>query len=309
MITRRNIRSKVLHTLFEHQIQYDEWDLHILQQKLEWRFKQTESLHSAIWHLLIQISDYVLTDASIRGAKRLPTAEDLNVNTKLADNILLLQLKRNNKLSESIKSNKIATLFDQEFVRTLFQILKETPEYQHYVLKEGRLPLEEKEILKFILDTLIFGNEITQSFLSEQYITLETDIEMMQSWIDKVLMNTGGFSFHKLVTADKYEYAFELMKCHVEKLALTREIITPKLLNWDPDRVAILDFIILQLGVCEMLFFNSIPLKVTINEYIDIAKYFSGMQSGQFVNGLLDSIRKDLEQQNRIHKVEYKPIK
>lgn len=84
------------------------------------------------------------------------------------------------------------------------------------------------------------------------------------------------------------------------------ELIKPKLKNWDADRIASLDLIILQMGVCEFLFFETIPTKVTINEYIDLAKEYSTVQSGQFVNGLLDNILKDLLAQNKITKKTYK---
>jgi N utilization substance protein B len=84
------------------------------------------------------------------------------------------------------------------------------------------------------------------------------------------------------------------------------EMIKPKLKNWDADRIAVLDLIMIRMGVCELLYFETIPAKVTINEYIDIAKSYSTPQSGQFVNGILDSIHKDLLQEGRLKKVDFK---
>jgi N utilization substance protein B len=84
------------------------------------------------------------------------------------------------------------------------------------------------------------------------------------------------------------------------------DLIKPKLKNWDPDRIALLDMLLMQMGVCEFLFFETIPPKVTINEYIDLAKDYSTSQSGQFVNGILDNIHKDLVKENKMHKVAYK---
>ncbi|MCU0389007.1 MAG: transcription antitermination factor NusB [Chitinophagaceae bacterium] len=83
------------------------------------------------------------------------------------------------------------------------------------------------------------------------------------------------------------------------------ELIKPKLKNWDPERLAQLDTILLEMGVCEFLYFETIPIKVTINEYIDLAKEYSTQQSGQFVNGILDNLRKELESNNQIHKVAF----
>ena len=83
-------------------------------------------------------------------------------------------------------------------------------------------------------------------------------------------------------------------------------LIKPKLKNWDPERIALLDMLLMQMGVCEFLFFETIPPKVTINEYIDIAKEYSTEQSGQFVNGILDNIHKELVQGEKLHKTDYK---
>ena len=85
------------------------------------------------------------------------------------------------------------------------------------------------------------------------------------------------------------------------------DYIKPKLKNWDADRIAVLDMILMKMGVCEFLFFETIPPKVTINEYIDLAKEYSTQQSGQFVNGILDNIHKDLANENKLHKVSFKP--
>ena len=83
-------------------------------------------------------------------------------------------------------------------------------------------------------------------------------------------------------------------------------MIKPKLKNWDADRIALLDMILMQMGVCEFLYFETIPTKVTINEYIDLAKEYSTPQSGQFVNGILDNIHKELQAQDKLHKVSFK---
>jgi N utilization substance protein B len=96
------------------------------------------------------------------------------------------------------------------------------------------------------------------------------------------------------------------MTAAIEKKEVTMELIRPKLKNWDAERIATLDMIFMQMGVCEFLFFETIPPKVTINEYIDLAKEYSTPLSGQFVNGILDNIHKDLVSANRMHKVNFK---
>lgn len=307
MINRRNIRIKVLHTIFENKIQLDDQlDYTQASKSLEHKFNQTEALTGLIWHMVVRLSDYVLIYANAMASKRLPTYEDLHVNVKLSDNIIVQQLKSNLRLANVVKKNHLHTTLEDDMVRTLFYQFKESEAYQQYLLIKERSVESEKKIIEQLIEQCIFRNEITMSFLSENYISLESEIDMVESWTEKIIFGAKNFNFEKLVTKDKYDFAFDLLKCYYEKKEIVFNLIEPKLINWDADRVAILDLIVLHLGICEMLFFESIPLKVTINEYIDLAKSYSGMQSGQFVNGLLDNVKKELLENNQIHKIDYK---
>ena len=102
------------------------------------------------------------------------------------------------------------------------------------------------------------------------------------------------------------DFAKSLLETVIEKKEVSMELLKPKLKNWDAERIAALDLIIIQMGICEFLFFETIPTKVTINEYIDLAKEYSTPQSGQFINGILDNIHKELTTQNKIHKKSFK---
>jgi N utilization substance protein B len=102
------------------------------------------------------------------------------------------------------------------------------------------------------------------------------------------------------------KFAKDLLQTAIEKKDVTESLIVPKLKNWDPERIAIIDMILLRLGVCELLYFDTIPTKVSINEYIDLAKEYSTEQSGHFVNGILDSIHKELVANGQIQKISHK---
>ena len=120
------------------------------------------------------------------------------------------------------------------------------------------------------------------------------------------LQKTTSANFTDVITPDKWDFAKNLLTTVLEKEKHLETYIVPKLKNWDPERIAALDMIIMKLGVAEFLYFETIPPKVTINEYIDIAKEYSTQQSGQFVNGILDNIHKELAQQNKLHKIDFK---
>lgn len=307
MISRRNIRIKVVHTIFECQLGGE--DQSKMTKSLEKKFDKTVALHTSIWQLVSQVCQYVIIHANSRASKHLPTPEDLNVNTKIADNAIIRQLNQNTHFISAVKKFGLGTAFDEDFIRSVFLNWSQTPEYLNYIRQPERHVNEEKDIILHLLEHGVYGNEHTLSVLSEMYINLETDMEMISLWTDKVLINMGAFRFEQLVSKEKHQFAFDLLQCYYNKKELVLNIIEPKLQNWDPERVAVLDMIILHLGVCEMLYFESVPLKVSINEYIDIAKSYSGVQSGQFVNGLLDNVRKSLQDQNMIHKVDYKAVK
>jgi len=129
---------------------------------------------------------------------------------------------------------------------------------------------------------------------------------MMNQLIQNYLQKPGSYNIQQMIGEEKWKFAKDLLLTTREKSDYALELIKPKLKNWDFERIATLDMILMQMGVCEFLYFETIPPKVTINEYIDIAKEYSTQQSGQFVNGILDSIHKDLITQNKIHKVDFK---
>ncbi|MEO7047973.1 MAG: transcription antitermination factor NusB, partial [Ferruginibacter sp.] len=129
--------------------------------------------------------------------------------------------------------------------------------------------------------------------------------EMMQSMVLSYLSKPVQ-NFNDILSKEKWDFAKSLLSTVIDKHDQTVEMIKPKLKNWDADRIASLDLILLQMGVCEFLYFETIPTKVTINEYIDLAKAYSTPQSGQFVNGLLDNINKELAAENKIEKRTFK---
>jgi N utilization substance protein B len=129
---------------------------------------------------------------------------------------------------------------------------------------------------------------------------------MMNQLVLNFLQKPGGNYFKEMISQEKWKFAKDLLRTVEEKREFTLDMIKPRLKNWDADRIAQLDMILMQMGVCEFLFFETIPTKVTINEYIDLAKEYSTPQSGQFVNGILDNIHKDLQSQDKLHKVSFK---
>ena len=138
------------------------------------------------------------------------------------------------------------------------------------------------------------------------YGSIATTVEAVRLGAVHYLQKPGGYNLQDLIGEEKTKFAKDLLLTVTNKGEYAIELIKPKLKNWDSERIAVLDMILMQMGVCELLYFETIPPKVTINEYIDLAKEYSTPQSGQFVNGILDTLHKELLGENKIHKIEFK---
>jgi N utilization substance protein B len=178
--------------------------------------------------------------------------------------------------------------------------------YKEYIEEQSRDKKSEKKILDFIFTDLLLPNENFIMHLEEHFMNWDDDAELMQTLVLNYFNKPAHNTFSSILSKEKADFAKDLLRTLLDKQSFTLDLIKPKLKNWDADRIAALDLIILQMGVCEFLFFETIPTKVTINEYIDLAKAYSTPQSGQFVNGLLDNIHKELTAENKIQKKHYK---
>jgi transcription antitermination protein NusB len=306
MISRRNIRVKVMQTLYtlatlENQAKSNE-PSRLLQQ----HFNQTRSLLVYLIYFLTEVSRYAETDAHQRAAKHLPSQGDLNVNTRIAGNELLWKMLEDPNLKEQISSLKPGNIIDRELVKRIYLELVNTPEYQRYTIQLQREKPEEKKILEFIFNDLMLANEVFVSHIEENFSNWDDDGEMIVQLIVGYLQKPGTYLFNQMLSTDKEQFAKGLLQTVIEKDEQLQSLIIPKLKNWDPERIAQLDMIMMKMGVAEFLYFETIPPKVTINEYIDLAKDYSTPQSGQFVNGILDNIHKELVQLGKMQKVDYK---
>lgn len=306
MISRRNIRVKVMQTLYtlstlENEVKPGE-PKKILQQ----HFDQCRSLLIYLTWFLTEVTRYAETNAHKRAGKHLPTSEDLNVNIKIAGNELLWRMLEDPALKEQFAIEKPERFADKELIRKIYQALAETAEYKTYTAQPGREKSEEKKIIEFILNDLLLSNETFVSHIEDNFSNWDDDGEMIVQLLVSYLQKPGSCNFKQIAAPDKELFAKELLQAVLDKNEHLQSLIVPKLKNWDPDRIALLDMVLMKMGVAEFLYFETIPPKVTINEYIDLAKEYSTQQSGQFVNGILDNIHKELVEHGSMNKIDYK---
>lgn len=273
---------------------------------LQKQFDLTRQLLVYVLHFLTQVAQFAETDARNRASKHLPSAEDLDVNTKIAGNTLLWKILEDESFKKVMEDDHIGKYLDKELVRKIYQELTETPEYAEYIALQSREPKSEKAIIDYIYSNLLITNEAFTSHVEEHFNNWDDDCDMINQLVQHFLNKPGSYLFTELLSGEKWIFAKDLLTTVLEKKTVTLDMIKPKLKNWDPERIATLDMILMEMGVCEFLYFETIPPKVTINEYIDLAKEYSTPQSGQFVNGILDNIHKDLVKEDKLHKVSFK---
>lgn len=273
---------------------------------LQKQFDLTRQLLVYVLHFLAEVARYAETDAKNKASKHLPSAQDLLVNTKIAGNDQLWKILEDNSFQKSLSEDKVDRFIDKELVRKIYIELTESPEYAEYIALQGREPKSEKAIIDYIYSNLLITNDDFTSNAEEYFNNWDDDCDMVNLLVQNYLNKPGSYDFQKMLSNEKWGFAKDLLQTVLDKKVVTLEMIKPKLKNWDPERIATLDMILMEMGVCEFLYFETIPPKVTINEYIDLAKEYSTSQSGQFVNGILDNIHKELVKEEKLNKVIYK---
>ncbi|MEI8054247.1 MAG: transcription antitermination factor NusB [Bacteroidota bacterium] len=306
MISRRNIRVKVMQTLYTVDSVSGDTKPGEPAVILKTKIEQSRNLFTYLVYFLTEVARYAETDSRQKASKHLPTEGDLNINTKISGNSILWKTIENKSFNIVLKEMGFENLIDTDLLKKTYNELALTDNYKDYIETLSREKKSEKKILEFVFTQLMLPNENFINHVEELFINWDDDAELMHTLVLNYLNKFEGYDFTEILSKEKTDFAQGLLKTVFEKEPFTLELIKPKLNNWDADRIAALDLIILQMGVCEFLFFETIPTKVTINEYIDIAKAYSTVQSGQFINGLLDNIHKELTAENKINKKTFK---
>jgi len=307
MISRRNIRVKVMQTLYSIETQAVPVNPGDPVKFLLKQFDQSRQLFVYLIHFLTEVARYAEIDARQRASKHLPSKQDLSVNIKLAGNDLLWKILEHASYLQAVKDEKPERITDAELVKSIYQDLTATDRYQDYIGLESREKKDERDILEFIFTELMLPNEHYTSQIEERFSNWDDDGQMITQLVLNFIAKPNAFNFREIISKEKMDFSKSLLETTIDKKDIAMDYIKPKLKNWEAERIAVLDMVLMRMGVSEFLFFETIPPKVTINEYIDLAKEYSTQQSGQFVNGILDNIHKELVKDNKMHKTTFKP--
>lgn len=306
MISRRIIRVKVMQELYAIQSREGIGEKREPVADLQKRLGDSTKLFTYLLYFITEVARYAETDARLRSARNLPSEADRNVNIKIAGNQLLWRILENPSFKKENADRTIGYPDTIDQVKRVYNKLQASEEYKKYCREQGRDKKPEHDIIEFIFTSLMLPDEDFIQHVEEHFTNWDDDAEMMDQLMLNCLNKPASYNLQDMISSEKWTFAKTLLLTVLDKKAYATELIKPKLKNWDADRIAALDMILMQMGVCELLYFETIPPKVTINEYIDLAKDYSTPQSGQFVNGILDSIHKELVAANKIHKIDFR---
>lgn len=306
MISRRNIRVKVMQLLYMIEAADNTIAFKDPMVALQKQIDRSRELFVYLLYFLTEVARYAETSALNRASRNLPSEADLNVNTKIAGNEFLWMILESPSFKKAMELDAPEKIIDRELLKKIYQDLTNSEKYQEYITIQARDKAKEKEIIKLIFTQLMLPNESFINHIEELFNNWDDDADMMDQLMMNYLQKPSSYNLQDMLSAEKWEFARTLLKTTLEKKEYCAELIKPKLKNWDAERIAQLDMVLMRMGVCELLYFETIPTKVTINEYIDLAKDYSTPQSGQFVNGILDNIHKEMVESGKIRKVDFK---
>ncbi|WP_163874506.1 transcription antitermination factor NusB [Parapedobacter sp. SGR-10] len=308
MLNRRHLREKVMQTLYAYSLSEDK-QVKNFEKAL---FKSVDEVNEMyIWtlNLLDEAAEYVVLDAESRAAKFLPTEKDKMLTTKLNTNTFIESLRQNRQYVELVKKYKVSWEFDPEIVRSIFVRLKDSEAYLDYLAETDRSIQVEKDIIKYIFKKIILKTSEVEQVFEEKFINWPVDKEVLQAMIAKTFKNFSSENptHNKLADLtpnweEDKEFIEELLKTTIRYGEEYQALIAEKTKNWESDRIALMDTLLMRMAISELINFPSIPVKVTINEYIELSKNFSTAKSNTFINGILDKILADLTKQGRIRK-------
>jgi N utilization substance protein B len=308
MLNRRHLRVKVLQSLYAYQ-QSHSGDVKQHEKLLLQSVDKVYEMYIWMLSLISEVVEYATDDAHERANKHLPTGDDLNADLKILSNRFYLSLKQNKDFLAGLKKYKIAWDFEPELVKTLFISLKNAPEYAEYLKKTGDTLHSDKDIIKFIFKKVILKSSLAEQVFEDKFIYWPVDRDVLQALIAKTFKNFAHDEPTKNELAEvtgnweeDREFIVRLFEQGIRYNNEYQELISAKTQNWEPDRIAMMDTLLMKMAIAEFIHFNSIPVKVTINEYLEISKEFSTPKSNSFINGILDKILFELKAQNKIQK-------
>lgn len=307
MINRVLIRIRVIQILYST-YQNGSGDLKKAENELMFSLQKSYDLYYLLLLLLVETTDAYNKRVETRKAKLLPTNEDINPNTKLIDNLFIKQLKSNIQFDEYLSERLLSWDEYDNYVKGLLENILKSDTYAEYSQNPISDYETDREFWRKIFKSMIYCNEQLDEILEEESIYWNDDVEIVQSFVLKTIKKFDSEAGEKqeLLSMFKDEedrvFAVKLLRESMFNVKSSRDLINKYAKNWESERIAFMDMVIMQAAITEIMAFPSIPVNVTMNEYINIAKSYSTQKSSSFINGILDAVVSELKADNKLLK-------
>ena len=307
MINRVLIRLKIVQIVYAF-YQNGGKNLDTAEKELFFSLSKAYDMYNYLLLLMVEITKQAERKQSAAKNKLLPTAEELYPNTKFVDNRFIAQLEMNKQLLEFSETQKKSWENEAEFVKGLCEKIMDSDIYKEYMASETSSYEEDRELWRKIYKRIIFNNDDLDQVLEDQSLYWNDDNDIVDTFVLKTIKRFDEKNGAKqellpeFKDEDDQDFARRLFRRTILNADYYRHLISENTRNWDLDRVAFMDVIIMQIALAEILSFPNIPVSVTLNEYVEIAKLYSTPKSGSFINGTLDGIVNVLKKENKLTK-------
>jgi transcription antitermination protein NusB len=308
VLNRRHIRVKVMQSIYAmHQNGSD--NLEKEEKFLRYSIENIQDLYLTMLSALVEIQKKEIIFLEKSSEKHLATSEEKKPNKKFVDNLIFKILNENDSLKNAIEDRKIVTWsLNDDYILLLLASIKQSDLYKKYMSNRQNDFQEDRDFIVNLYEEVIASNDKLYDYLEDNKLTWVDDIPVVNTEIVKQLRaikseKDTSFKVPKIYkdTEDKEFVSNLFRKTVLNETELAKEYID-KTPNWDTERIAEIDTIILKMAICEFSKFPSIPVKVTINEYLEIAKEYSTPKSSIFINGILDNVVKEFQTNGKLLK-------
>jgi transcription antitermination protein NusB len=308
MLNRRHIRIKVLQILFAYYTD-EKPDAALYEKMLFSSINKFRELYISLILLLGEMQSLAIEKIEAGMNKRLPSHDDLHPNTKFVTNGLLRIIANSKLLDKVSKELQLNWKDNKDLLKQMFKMLTESDDYKEYMSSLERGFEHDKEYLLRLFRRHMVNFELMHDYLEEQGIFWNDDLDLASSMVLRTLKSVKEKDDDVVLLPlwkeddDEEEFCKSLFRQTLARGADNEKMIADNTPNWDSDRIAMMDMLLLKMALAEAETFDSIPVKVTMNEYIELAKYYSTPKSALFVNGLLDQLIPKLQADGKVHKV------